>query len=91
MKAVPNIISFIRIIFSFLLIFVKPLSLAFYAIYIICGLSDMVDGFIARKMRTTSRLGEKLDSIADMIMVGVVLVVIYPIVNPTVVILIWII
>ena len=91
MKAIPNCISFSRIIFSLILIFIKPLSTAFYAIYIICGFSDMVDGFIARKTGTTSRLGEKLDSIADMIMVGVLLVVLYPIVNPAIEIVIWII
>lgn len=78
----PNCISFSRIIFSLILLFVKPLSLAFYATYIICGFSDIMDGFIARKTGTTSRLGAKLDSMADMIMSGVLLVVLFPIVNP---------
>ncbi|MDF2673610.1 MAG: phosphatidylglycerophosphate synthase [Clostridiales bacterium] len=91
MKTMPNCISFSRIIFALILIFVKPLSLAFYVIYIICGFSDIMDGFIARKTRTTSRLGEKLDSLADMIMTGVLLVVLYPIVNPAKEIIIWII
>ena len=91
MKAIPNYISFSRIIFSLILIFIKPLSVAFYAIYIICGFSDILDGFIARKTGTTSRLGEKLDSMADMIMTGVLLVVLYPIVNPATKIIIWII
>lgn len=87
----PNCISFSRIIFSLILIFVKPFSAVFYAIYIICGFSDIMDGFIARKAGTTSRLGAKLDSIADMTMVGVLLVVLYPIINPAVGIVIWII
>jgi CDP-diacylglycerol---glycerol-3-phosphate 3-phosphatidyltransferase len=91
MKAIPNCISFSRIIFSLILIFVKPLSVAFYAIYVICGFSDIVDGFIARKTGTTSRLGAKLDSMADMIMAGALLVVLYPIVNPATEIVIWII
>ena len=88
---VPNFISFSRIIFSLLLIFVKPLGLVFNTIYIICGLSDIIDGFIARKTGTTSRLGEKLDSIADMVMIVVLLLVLYPIINPTTEIIIWII
>jgi len=50
-----------------------------------------MDGFIARKTKTTSRLGEKLDTIADMVMTGVLLVVIYPIVNIETKIFIWII
>lgn len=91
MKAIPNFISFSRIIFSLILIFLKPLSIAFYAIYIICGLSDIIDGFIARKTETTSGIGAKLDSVADMIMIAVVLVVLYPIVNPATEIIIWII
>lgn len=91
MKAIPNCISVSRMIFSLSMIFVKPLSLAFYAIYIICGLSDIMDGFIARKTWTSSKLGEKLDTMADMIMVGVLLVVLYPIVNIGIEIAIWII
>lgn len=50
-----------------------------------------MDGFIARKTVTTSILGAKLDSMADMIMTGVVLFVLYPIVNPTNETVIWII
>lgn len=91
MKAVPNIISSFRIIFSVTLVFVKPLGIVFYAIYIICGLSDMVDGLIARRMGTTSTLGERLDSIADIIMIGALIIVIYPILDPAAEILIWII
>lgn len=91
MKTIPNYISFSRIIFSLVLIFVKPLSTAFYVIYFICGLTDIIDGFIARKTGTTSKLGEKLDSIADLTMAVVLLVVLYPIVNPSTEIVIWII
>ena len=89
MKAIPNCISVCRIIFSLILFIVKPLSAAFYAIYIICGLSDMVDGFIARKTGTTSNLGARLDSMGDMVMVGVLLLVLYPIINPPIQIVIW--
>jgi len=90
-KTIPNCISFSRIIFSLILIFVKPLSITFYVIYIICGFSDITDGFIARTTATTSILGAKLDSMADMIMIGVLLFILYPIVNPSAIIIIWII
>ena len=89
MKAIPNCISISRIFFSLILIFVKPLSTVFYAIYIICGLTDIVDGFIARKTGTTSSLGARLDSMGDMVMVGVLLLVLYPIINPPTQIVIW--
>ena len=91
MKAIPNCISFSRIIFSFILILIKPLSIAFYIIYIICGFSDIIDGFIARKTGTTSKLGEQLDSMADLIMVVILLIVLYPIINPITEMVIWII
>jgi CDP-diacylglycerol---glycerol-3-phosphate 3-phosphatidyltransferase len=71
MKAIPNCISVSRIIFSLVLLFVKPLSVVFYVIYIICGFTDIVDGFIARKTGTTSNLGVRIDSMGDMVMVGV--------------------
>ncbi|MCB2357983.1 CDP-alcohol phosphatidyltransferase family protein [Clostridium estertheticum] len=83
MKTLPNCISFSRIIFSLILIFVKPLSITFYVIYIICGSSDITDGFIARKTKTTSTLGAKLDSIADLVMIVVLLFILYPIINPS--------
>lgn len=91
MKFIPNSISFCRIILSLLMFFVKPLSAAFYGIYLLCGLSDVLDGFIARKTGTTSRFGAKIDSFADFIMVGVFIVVLFPIVNPPSTIVIWII
>jgi CDP-diacylglycerol---glycerol-3-phosphate 3-phosphatidyltransferase len=91
MKVIPNCLSFSRIIFSMSLIFVKPLSAVFYIIYIICGLSDVLDGFIARKTDNTSIFGAKLDSLADLIMVGVLLFVLYPSVNPDTQILLWVI
>lgn len=91
MKLIPNFISFSRIIFSLILIFVKPLSIIFYVIYLICGFSDIMDGFIARSTGTASVLGAKIDSVADMAMVGVLLIVLYPIINPDRKIVIWII
>lgn len=91
MKSIPNYITISRIIFSLLLIIVRPLSAAFYTIYIICGFSDIMDGFVARRTGTESGIGAKLDSLADAIMDGVLLVVLYPIVNPTTEVIIWII
>lgn len=89
MEILPNCISFSRIVLSLILIFIEPLSTAFYVIYIICGFSDMIDGFIARRTGTTSTLGEKLDSLADMIMIVVLLVVLFLIINPSNKIIIW--
>jgi len=50
----------------------------------------MLDGFIARKFHAASNLGARLDSIADFVMLVVLLIVLYPVINPPVVILLWI-
>lgn len=65
--------------------------MVFYVIYVVSGFSDIMDGFIARKTKTTSTLGSKLDSMADMIMIGVLLFILYPIVSPSTEIIFWII
>lgn len=76
---IPNLITMIRIIGSVCLLFVKPLSALFYVIYTIAGLSDAVDGFIARKTHSISELGSKLDSIADLAFYIVMILRILPV------------
>ena len=49
-----------------LLLFIEPLSPLFIVIYTLAGVSDALDGFIARKFGTASAVGAKLDSIADL-------------------------
>ena len=89
-KSIANLLSIARIFLSLTLALAKPLSIAFFVIYVVCGISDIFDGYIARKMNTTSKLGEKLDSIADLIMIMILIIVLYPIINLTVQIIIWI-
>lgn len=84
MKSIANYISIARICLALTLALTKPLSIAFFTIYLVCGISDVLDGYIARKTHTTSKLGEKIDSIADLIMIMVLMYVLYPIINLTV-------
>ena len=56
----------------------KPLSVLFFAIYSLCCVSDILDGYVARKTKTTSKNGEILDSIADFILIAIVLVIFIP-------------
>lgn len=76
-----NIMTVSRMILSIWLLFSVPLSSKFYFLYIVCGLTDMLDGYIARRTGTESRLGEKLDSLADILFVIVCLIKILPIVH----------
>jgi len=90
MKSIANYISVSRIFLSIILILLQPLSMIFCVIYAICGLSDILDGYIARKTNTTSKLGEKLDSIGDLIMIFVLMFILLPLINLTVQIIVWI-
>ena len=73
-----NFITGIRIIFSFMLLFTTLFSPTFYAAYIIAGISDVLDGIVARKFNLQSSFGEKLDTIADICFVGVTLYKLLP-------------
>lgn len=85
-----NIITVFRIIFSLVLIFLTVSSVPFGVIYLLCGLSDMADGFIARKMHTQSETGAKLDSAADIIFITVSAVKILPLIHLDLWLWVWI-
>ena len=76
-----NTITFFRIAVSIVLLFCPAFSPAFYVFYIAAGLSDMLDGFVARKTDTVSKLGARLDTIADFVLVVVCLIKLLPILN----------
>ena len=66
MKPLPNAISALRFLGAFCLLFFGVESYAFWVIYFVCGLSDMADGYLARKLRYESKVGALLDSLADL-------------------------
>ena len=90
MKNIPNYISISRIIMAIALLIPKTFSITFYIIYIYCGLSDILDGLLARKYKITSQFGAKIDSIADMIFVFVSILKIIPVIEIPIAIYIWI-
>ena len=85
-----NIITAIRILCSIALLFFPAFSPAFYALYITAGVSDMVDGWVARRTHTASELGAKLDTIADIVFVVVCLVKLLPVMDITTWLYVWI-
>lgn len=87
---IANILTTSRIVLSIVLIFVNVLSVPFYLIYIICGTTDMIDGTIARKTHSDSKLGERLDSIADFLFIAVCIAKIFSVVDIPFFIWIWI-
>lgn len=42
---------------------------AFWFVYAFCGMTDMADGYVARKLKAETKTGALLDSIADIIFV----------------------
>ena len=85
-----NIITGTRILCSLALLFCPALSVPFYLLYIIAGLSDMLDGPIARKTGTVSEFGSRLDAVADFILVFVCLIKLLPILDIEIWMFIWI-
>ncbi|MFT8316099.1 MAG: CDP-alcohol phosphatidyltransferase family protein [Clostridium sp.] len=76
MKHTANIISIVRIVISIMMIFFYRNDLVFTVLYLICGLSDIIDGYIARKTNTQSSIGARLDSLGDFTMFGVIITII---------------
>ena len=89
MANLSNLITLSRILFSLTLLFLPPLSAAFGVLYLLCGISDMADGFVARKTHTQSKTGAKLDSAADLLFVAVCAVKLLPLVRPDTWLWIW--
>ena len=85
----PNCITMFRIVGTVGLIFTKPFSWAFYIIYTLCGLSDVVDGWVARKTGRASDFGAKLDSVADLCYYAVMALMILPVLWETLPVQIW--
>ena len=77
-KQIANIITSSRILCSICLLLCPMFSIVFYIIYLFCGITDMVDGTIARKTKTTSEFGARLDTVADSVFVAVCFVKILP-------------
>ena len=90
-KYIANIITSSRIIFSLPLLFIPLSSAWFYVFYLFCGFTDMIDGTIARKTGAVSKLGAKLDTIADFVFMLVCSIKIVPLIRITLWLWVWII
>lgn len=85
-----NVITVVRVICSAGLLFVPVFSPAFYVLYLTAGLSDMIDGTVARKTGTVSEFGSKLDTAADLVMAAACLIRLIPVLDLPVWLLTWI-
>lgn len=67
MNNIPNIISASRAVAALVILSVPAFSPVFWILYCWCGISDMIDGMLARKMNVTTELGSRIDSVADLV------------------------
>jgi CDP-diacylglycerol--glycerol-3-phosphate 3-phosphatidyltransferase len=83
-RSIPNILTFGRlvltIVFLVMILYAPPryargelpfpdfLDIAFI-LFVIAGLSDIVDGIVARQFKVTSKFGRMVDPLADKVMV----------------------
>lgn len=73
-----NIITLFRMAGTLTLVIIRPFCAAFFCVYALTGLTDVLDGWIARKTHTASNFGAKLDSIADLLFYAAVLLRFFP-------------
>lgn len=85
-----NIITGSRIVLSVALLFCPALSPVFFVLYIAAGITDMIDGAVARKTGTVSEFGARLDTVADIVLVAVCLFKLLPVLDVPVWLCIWI-
>jgi CDP-diacylglycerol--glycerol-3-phosphate 3-phosphatidyltransferase len=84
LKQIPNILTFGRLILTVVFLLMILLSPRFYAeggrsfpsfldsafmVFVIAGLTDMIDGPVARKLNVTSKFGRMLDPLVDKVLV----------------------
>ncbi|MBA7477198.1 CDP-diacylglycerol--glycerol-3-phosphate 3-phosphatidyltransferase [subsurface metagenome] len=83
-KQIPNILTFGRLVLTIIFLIMILLSPRFYAegersfpgfldfafiIFVIAGLTDVIDGPVARKLNVTSKFGRMLDPLVDKVLV----------------------
>ena len=66
-------ITAVRMAASLILLIFPLRSAWFLAVYTLAGLTDALDGWLARKTGTVSEFGARLDSVADLLFYGVLL------------------
>ena len=72
-------ITSVRIAASLFLLLLPLRSAGFLVVYTLTGLTDVLDGWLARKTGTASDFGARLDSIADLLFYTILLLRLFPV------------
>ena len=89
MKRLPNAISVFRIAGSLGLLFCDVAGWLFWLLYALCGISDMVDGWLARKLHVETKAGAVCDSVSDIVFVACCAIRLLPVLEIPVWLWIW--
>ncbi len=74
----PNFITSLRLIGTAAMLFIEVFSTTFYVVYTLSGISDVLDGAVARATGSSTEFGKKMDSFADLVFYFVMLVRVFP-------------
>ena len=88
-RCIANSITCCRIVSSIVMLLFPVFSQRWYIAYLLCGLTDVIDGPVARKTGSASAFGSKLDSIADLIFAAAAFIQLLPVLRLPVWIWIW--
>ena len=80
-KKIANIITISRILCSVCMLLCPVFSICFDVMYLFCGFTDVADGTVARKTKSVSELGARLDTAADLVFTAVCFVKILPLIR----------
>jgi len=80
-KQIPNCVTILRMVSCVALLFLPPMGRCFVALYLFAGFTDMLDGWLARKLNASTDFGSKLDSVADLLFVVCCAVKLWPLLH----------
>lgn len=75
---IANTITVSRVVVALCLLLFPVFSVPWLVLYLWCGVSDVADGILARRLQTTSQLGARLDSLSDFALTVVLAVMVIP-------------
>lgn len=82
-QKLPNILTLLRMLLTIALLALRALSPGFIALYLVCCDTDVADGALARRFNARTELGARLDSAADLALTAVIIVKLWPVLDPT--------
>lgn len=72
-RNLANFITSLRILGTIVLIFLPTLSKQYLIMHVFTGITDALDGYVARKTNTVSSFGSKLDTASDLLFYSVMM------------------